>query len=345
MRVHVAPLPRPNRSSVVRLFVALTVTVYLLEVLAVRWAHFGEHADALALAVTIDLTIVVPALYWLLVVRAKRAPLITLAGVFLASLAGAALVIPREHQQYLRLAEFLAFPVEIGVVWLIVRAAGRAAATTRSSHATLDVPEQIETTLAAMVRSSRLAAVLAMECSILYYAFASWRRRPFVPDGMRPFFYHVQSSLAATFGVLALASVGELVAVHFLLRTVSPRAAWTLTILSMIGVLWLVGFLRSAVLRPVLLSDTHLLVRTGLQWRLDIPLADIEHVTIGRVAWPAPTEDSVLRAVRFGQPNVCVTLRTPAVARGAYGSERVVTRVLLTLDDRRAFETALGRKT
>jgi hypothetical protein len=243
-----------------------------------------------------------------------------------------------------RLAEVLAFPAEIAVVWLIVRRVRRAAAVTRPASGALDLPEQIDATLVEMLGNRRLAAVLGMECSILYYAFASWRRPAFAPAGTRAFSYHVQSSLAAIFGVLVLASVGELVAAHFLLRTVSPRAAWTLTIVSVIGVLWLVGFLRAAMLRPVLLSDTHLFVRAGLQWRLDVPLAEIEQVTIGRVASPSPNEPGALRAVRFGQPNVAFSLRQPVVARGAYGSERSVTRVLLTLDDRRAFESALRER-
>jgi hypothetical protein len=229
------------------------------------------------------------------------------------------------------------------VVWLIVRRVRRAAAVTRPTSASLDLPEQIDATLVEMLGNRRLASVLGMELSILYYAFASWRRPAFAPAGTRAFSYHVQSSLAAIFGVLVLGSVGELVAVHFLLRTISPRAAWTLTIVSVIGVLWLVGFLRAAMLRPVLLSDTHLFVRTGLQWRLDVPLAEIAHVAIGRVP-PSPNEPGTLRAVRFGQPNVSLSLRQPMVARGAYGSERSVTRVLLTLDDRSAFERALRER-
>jgi hypothetical protein len=210
--------------------------------------------------------------------------------------------------------------------------------------ALLDVPEQIEARLGEKLENRRLAARLGMECSILYYAFASWRRRAFVPDGARAFSYHVQSSLAAIFGVLVLASVGELVAVHFLLRTVSPRAAWVLTIVTVLGVFWLVGFLRAAVLRPVLLTDTHLLVRTGLQWRLDIPLSEIEHASFGLTPAPAKKEPGLLRAVRFGQPNVALTLRAPRIALGMYGTEQAVSRVLLTLDDRRAFETALRER-
>src|SRR5690349_23643936 len=125
--------------------------------------------------------------------------------------------------------------------------------------------------------------------------------------------------------------MGELVGVHFVLRTASPRTAWMLTIVSFIGVLWLVGYLRAAMLRPVLLSDTRLIMRTGLQWHLDVSLSAIERVSIGRVKAPRKGEPGVLRMVPFGQPNVEVCLASPCVARGAYGTTRTLARVVLTL--------------
>jgi hypothetical protein len=230
------------------------------------------------------------------------------------------------------------------VIWVVVRAVRRAAATNSSGTPALDVPERIEAALREITGRPRLASVLGMELSMLYYALAAWRRRPFTPAGTLAFSYHVQSSMAAIFGALALASVGELVAVHFLLRTTSPRAAWTLTIVSLLGVVWLVGFLRATILRPVLLTPTHLLVRTGLQWRMDIPLVAITRVEIGRVTTGATRSDGTFRAVRFGQPNVTLTLDREIQAIGAYGTGRRVSRVLLTLDDRRAFERALRER-
>ena len=212
---------------------------------------------------------------------------------------------------------------------------------TQARAAAVDVPERIDAALNERTGNRRFSAALAMEISILYYALASWGRRAFAPPDALPFSYHVQSSLAAIFGVLTLAAAGELVAVHFLLRTVSPRAAWTLTIVSLLGVVWLVGFLRAAILRPILLTPTHLLVRMGLQWRLDIPLDAIARVEVGRVAQGATRDPDVLRAVRFGQPNVTLVLGTPLVAHGTHGRSRAVSRVLLTLDDREAFARAL----
>src|SRR5258708_34210956 len=56
----------------------------------------SQHAarPAVAFAVSADLTLPLPALYWLLVVRTGRARVLTLAPVFLACLALAALLLP-----------------------------------------------------------------------------------------------------------------------------------------------------------------------------------------------------------------------------------------------------------
>jgi hypothetical protein len=342
--VQSAVLPsRGNRWPAVRLFVALAIVIYAIEIAIVRSPRFAVRPDLVAFAATLDLTVVIPLIYWLIVVRRNGAPVISLAGVYLASLAGASVVIPSGRHQFLKVAELLALPVEIGVCWLIVREVQRAKAAIRSLDSE-DLPERIEAALGEALGNRRLAAVLAMEVAILYYAFAAWRRPRYAPAGTLPFSYHVQSSLAAIFGTLVLASVGETIAVHFLIRTASPRAAWTLTIVSVIGVVWLMGYLRATILRPVLLSETELFVRTGLQWKLDVPLTAIERVVIGRVPAPRKGEPGVLRAVPFGQPNVALSLATPMRAKGAYGTERVVTRVVLTIDDRRGFEHALRER-
>jgi hypothetical protein len=48
--------------------------------------------------------------------------------------------------------------------------------------------------------------------------------------------------------------------------------------------------------------------------------------------------------VPFGQPNVEIWLASPLVARGAYGIERTLSRVVLTVDDRKGFERAFRER-
>ena len=91
-------------------------------------------------------------------------------------------------------------------------------------------------------------------------------------------------------------------------------------------------------LRPILLTRDSLLVRNGLAARVDIPLSRAT-IEFGRVRAPAKGTPRYLRAA-MGQPNALVTLREPAVVRGAYGRKRFVDRIGLVLDDPKGFETA-----
>ena len=87
------------------------------------------------------------------------------------------------------------------------------------------MPERIRAVLGGSAMQSRVVEIVATEASLFYYAFAAWRRRPFVPSSARAFSYHKRNSLAAIFYTLCIASAVETGAVHFLLRAVAPRAA------------------------------------------------------------------------------------------------------------------------
>ena len=224
---------------------------------------------------------------------------------------------------------------------MVARAMRRGAKRYRAAGTELDIPERIALAAQDVVPGRRLADVLATELSILYYAIAAWRRRPFVPSGTIAFTYHRENAFAAILATVLLAAVGELVAVHFLVRNWSASAAWVLTIVSAIGAFWLLGFLRSILLRPILIDAEALRVRVGVQWRAEIPFEAIERAEFGRVPAPARGAPGVLRAVRIGQPNALLALKRPVTALGPYGIRREVSLVALSVDRRRDFEQEL----
>lgn len=196
----------------------------------------------------------------------------------------------------IRHAELLAIPLELAMVFVVVRSMRRGPAKLREAGANLDVPERIALATRHALPAARLADVFATELSILFYALASWRRPPFVPEGSVAFTYHRENALAAILATVLLAATAELVAGHFLLRVWSERAAWILTALSAVAVLWLLGVLRAVVLRPVLLDERTLHLRAGIQWRGEIPLSLIEGADFGHVKAPARATPGALRA-------------------------------------------------
>src|SRR5687768_17214771 len=78
-----------------------------------------ERPGAVAIGITLDLTLMIPIAYYFLVVRPRGWPIISVAPVFIISLLIAATIIPAEHQQMLGLMEALAIPIELTLLgWI-----------------------------------------------------------------------------------------------------------------------------------------------------------------------------------------------------------------------------------
>ncbi|CAN5875391.1 hypothetical protein BH23GEM5_BH23GEM5_19800 [soil metagenome] len=94
-------------------FGMLLLAIYTTMLLISGSHLFAGNPDLRAFAITFDLTVTVPVLFYLLVVRNTSLHWITIAPVFLLSLLGASLVLPPENQRYLNLLEHLVVPAEL----------------------------------------------------------------------------------------------------------------------------------------------------------------------------------------------------------------------------------------
>lgn len=322
---------------------AVIAVVYGVELLAVRSASFVRHPQLLAGAVAFDLTIFVPLLYWATVVRRGLARWSTVIGVFLASLIGARLVLPVGQAGMLVWERLLVAPVELGIIAYVVVKVRRTTRAMRGSPMVLDVPERIATALRDAFPNPMVERALSSELTLMYFAVASWRRRPHVPPGTTPFTYHMKSGIVGLFSAMLGAAVVELFVVHLLIHSRAPRLAWTLAALSALGVVWLLGFIRSLVLRPVLVSDEAVIVRGGVAWTLEIPRSAIERVEGGRILKAPPKRaPEHLQGTPVAQPNLLVTLREPLEAHGLYGRRKLVRTVSMRLDEAERFRALLG---
>ena len=310
-----------------RLFLAAAVSINGIAFLMVRAlprtaVGIGAAADV---AVT-DVAVTVPLLYFLLIVRGGLQPFVSLLPVCLLSLFRATYLAPGANPA----RPAIAAAAELAIAALIVTRVRRGLRAAPAG----DVPDQLEAAARAIVPSPRLAAILASEFAVFYFACCAWRRRPSVPQGALAFTLHRESGAAALFGVLAGVSVMEALLVHLVVVRYSLAAAWILTALSAYGCVWLVALARSFALRPILVTPKELLLRSGMMWTLSVPrsaLAALEPAG-------APCE---LRLPVAGEPNLVLRFHQPLLARGMYGITRPVTTLALALDDREAFQRAL----
>lgn len=333
----------PARPPFIEQFALLTIAIYLLEAWVVRSPLAARHPDRVGLAVAIDLAVVVPLLYWALVVRPSRAPVLRVAAVFLASLVCARLVLPAEQRHWLSVARLAGVPLELVVIWLVVVKVRRAARGFGAAGGAPDIPERIHEALRGAFAYPAVVEIFATELAMLYYALLSWRRAPHVSAGATPFSLHRRSGLVPLLVALTAVAVVELVVAHLLLHGWSPRAAWIASVPSALGVLWLVGFTRAIVLRPVLVEPGRVVARGGVQWTVELPLPLVARADTGRVRAPHRRAPEHLQLAGLGTPTALLTLREPVTARGAYGRERVVRTIALTVDDPADFRVALAR--
>jgi len=333
-----------RRPPLVR-FGLLALGIYAVELLVVRSPMFPRNPDLAAGAVTFDLVICVPALYYLLVVRSGRLPAITVVPVFLASLFGASLVLPAGRGLPLDLMKYLVVPAELLLAAYVGTSAYRAirSGARTATGGRVDLVEHLRSVLAAVLPVPPVAGAIAYEIGFLYYALFSWRSEPDVREGERAFSYHRKTGYAGVLAAAAFVTVVETAVVHLLIQRWSVTLAWILTAVSLYGVIWLLGHLQAVRLRPILLTGDTLEVRIGLLWNVRVPYHQISGVV--RVAAreaPGRRAAGYLHAVVLGTPHLLVELAEPVDVRGLYGyTKRGVRRIGVAVDERDRFAAEL----
>ena len=301
----------------------------------------GTQPAVLAAALTLDLTLIVPALYYGLLVRRKGWPSITVAPVFLLSLLIASLAIPADHQGLLHVLRYLAAPVEVLLLgslgWTVVRTARRF-----QRHTAPDVLDRLRESLYPLLHARWAADVLAYETALFYYALFSWRMKPDDRIAKQDAFsYHKRSGYGGVLAGILVAMLIEMIALHAWLWTWQSVLAWPLTVLSLYGVLWLLGDWQAVRLRPIVVEEDALTIRIGLRWTMRVPFAAI--ASVHPMADPSPPrkQPGHVEAVLLGRPHYRITLKQPIMAQGLYGFRKKVTTIGFTVDMPDAFETVL----
>lgn len=290
---------------------------------------------AIAAGLTVDLVVLVPVLYYVVLVRGRGWPAITLAPVFLLSVGAASLLVPPEHHALLNAIGYALPVAEVAVVGFVGYKAWRIAGANRAASAAGgDFYDRVRDTLRGTFDAPAVVGALAYEVSLVHYAFAL--RAP--ERTAHSFTYHRRSGYGAVLVALLMAAALELVGVHFLLRSWSGTAAGLHAALSLYGIVWLVGDYRAMRRRPHELGASGLRVRLGLRWDLDVAWDQVDLVR--RTRQPVPGDD-YLSTVPVGSPQYVVELRAPVEATGPYGHTRAVQRVGLIVDDAQAFEERL----
>lgn len=171
----------------------------------------------------------------------------------------------------------------------------------------------------------------------VYSSLARWigRRPDLGPAGTTSFSY--VGIVRATILLWIWGSALEMAVVHFVVPW--PVVRWILLIVSLWGLIWMVGYLAGLIVYPHLVEPDRVVVRAGHTIRAEIPAALIEGVHAGtrslehsRRVQLDPADPTHLFIAESGQVSVHLRLSAPITLTLPHG-RCTVTRVSLWADD------------
>ncbi|MDU0370921.1 hypothetical protein ACFPAF_10985 [Hymenobacter endophyticus] len=322
-------------------FGLLLLAVILIEWLIIRQPVFTQK-PLLPAAVSFDVLVGLPVLFYLLIARPYRLPVSTVAAAFVAAVALGHWLIPGPQQQYVRWAGQALGAVEVltfTLTLLNLRRLQRAYQAARPH-----TPEVAECLTAAFRQVfGRPMVPLVFELMLFYYALLSWRAQPVVSAGSRVFTNYQNSACTAYLGTVALLSVAEMGALHLLLVRWYPLVAGAALVLHLYGLLLLLAHARAVRLLPVqLTADQELVVRVGFFWTVRLPRAALLTAQLLRdTPAPAPGRLNLARPL-LTPPNLLLVCASPQPVTGPYGLGRTACELALYVDDAAGLLAALA---
>jgi len=313
------PKTRALRSPAA-LFTLIALSIAIVEIAVVRSAVFARNRDVAAWGVTFDLTITIPLLFWFLLVRTGHARPVTLAPVFVVCTSAAALIIPRSDQAFLHQLRWLAAPLEVLTLGLVVASVWR-----RRPGGT---------------RERIVGGIVTTELAILYYGLFSWRAEPDVPAGAIAITTHKRSGWGTIVVCFIVVIAFESIGLHLFVQHWSVKWAWVFTAFDLYGALWLIGDYHALRLRPTLIREHQIELRHGMRLNATIArdnIASIETIT-DEAQWK---RKRTAKLALLDEPKYLIRLREPVVAESLAGIKRTIDSIAILPDDPAAFERAL----
>ncbi len=265
------------------MFAALSATVVAVAAVLLRTSLFARNPDVLAFGATFDLCVTLPTVYWLLIVRRGRAQPAAIAAVFLSGLALSRVLVPDGYRQLLSDMGLLGAAAELVLIAAVVVAVRREIRRPLDRPAGGDPEDVIQTVATRVLGGSRPGRVLGAELAILCAAATGWRREPSVPRGGEPVSSIRGADRMWLLAALIALILAETLAFHLWVQRWSVTLAWTISLLDLYAIVWLIGDHFALCLRPHLLFSDRLVLRSGLRMTVQIPL---ERVVALRAAVP-----------------------------------------------------------
>lgn len=325
-----------------RNLVALSIPFALFSLLIILITHSAfTQNNTVVLAITADLLITVPVIYFLLI-RKTSIPNTTIVPILLLGLAIGTFFLPSTSQSYLNLFKTWAMPViELAVVSYIVTKVYRIRKNFKSSRDNSIDFFSVLKQACAEILPKKLIPIFATEVAVMYYGFISWKSKKL---NKFEFSYHKKSGTTTFLGSFIFIIFIEAIVVHLLLSRWSEIAAWILTGLSFYTMIQVLGFAKSLSRRPILIHNNTLMLRHGILSEVDIYLKDISAIEVSKKS--IKEDKTTVKLSPFGElenHNIIIRLKTENTLLGFYGTKKKFKAIAFYIDTPVEFKESLDK--
>ncbi len=279
-----------------------------------------QNYSGMSLAVTIDLLISIPLIYFLLI-RKTEISKTTIIPVMVIGMLLGYYFLPPNQQRFLDYFKDWVLPIiEISVVTIIIVKVKRAVKIFKDTEGSdPDFFNTLKKTLSTIL-PRKLAMLFATEIAVIFYSFIKWKTRAIKEN---EFTYHKRSGTQAVLSIIILLIAIETFVLHLLLSMWSISVAWVITGLSIYTALQMFGFLKSLSQRPIVISDESVILHYGILNETEIQFSNIENIALAKRK--TNTDKLSVKLSPLGElesHNIVISLKKERTLTGIYGIKK-----------------------
>jgi hypothetical protein len=271
-------LPKSFKSQHTLIILGIPLLSIALLILLTNSSYFSTHSDTLSSAVTIDLLITIPLIYFLSI-RKTALPKTTVVPFIILGVIVCSLILPLENQYYLNRFKTWFLPViELVVIAFVIYniVKARQLYKIEQQNVSSDFFTVLKTTCYKILPKA-VVIPFVTEVAVFYYGFIHWKKRKLKPN---EFSYHKDSGTISLLIAILFLIVIETGVFHILLAKWNTTAAWILTGISAYSGIQILGFLKSMLKRPIVIANDILYLRYGIMNETTVRIKDIDSIEL-----------------------------------------------------------------
>lgn len=318
-------------------FIGISALIITIEYFVVHSSKFYLHQNLISLAVTIDLTIVIPVLYYFLIARKLNISSITVLIIFFLCTIVAAILIPAGDHKYLDEIKYLLIFTELATtLYTIIKLRKIIKEYKFQSKKRSDFIYNLTIAMEKVMGKFKLWSLLIGEINTFRYGLFFWLGKKEIKEGQKYYSSHKNSGYAAIWSVIFFVMLIETTGMHLLLRSWVPGLAVVITILSIYTIIFFISDLASIIKRPIVFYNNKLLFRIGIRWNAIIDPEIVQSVESIR-NFDKKKNNDTLNCALAGDPNIKIELKEKIIFRSFYGIRKTADKFVFNIDLEKEF--------